>query len=89
MARARPATIDRFGRVLIPKRLRDAVGLREGTELEIVAEGRALRLVPREEGAVFKRVGGVLVITSTPTGDLVDAVERVRAERHRRMRGGK
>lgn len=39
-------TIDRAGRIVVPKPLRDALGLREDSELEIVADGGGLRLDP-------------------------------------------
>lgn len=50
-------TIDRAGRVVIPKAIREAAGLRPGTELEIVeqdgrvvleAASRPMRLVERD-----------------------------------------
>jgi AbrB family looped-hinge helix DNA binding protein len=53
-------TIDKAGRVVIPRALRDRVGLRAG-EVEIVAEGAAIRIEPvAGEGLV--EVGGRLVI---------------------------
>ena len=81
MARTKPATIDRFGRILIPKALREGAGLRAGTEVEIVAEGRALRLLPRDEGVLLREVGGVLVASGEAVGDLVGAVRRDRQKR--------
>jgi AbrB family looped-hinge helix DNA binding protein len=39
------ATIDKAGRLVIPKRLRDVVGLRPG-EVEVFAEGTGLRVEP-------------------------------------------
>jgi len=39
------STIDKAGRVVIPKALRDEVGLSEG-EVEIVADGTAIRIEP-------------------------------------------
>ncbi len=39
-------TIDTAGRVVVPKALRDALGLGPGTELEIVAADGALELSP-------------------------------------------
>ena len=54
-------TIDRLGRIVVPKALRDAMGLEGGTPLEIrIREGRLeieplatpMRLVPRGKGLV-------------------------------------
>lgn len=39
-------TVDRVGRVVIPKPLRVALGIGPGTELELVADGVGLRLDP-------------------------------------------
>src|SRR6266545_7775496 len=39
------ATIDKAGRLVIPKRLRDDVGLRPG-EVEVFADGTGLRVEP-------------------------------------------
>jgi AbrB family looped-hinge helix DNA binding protein len=39
------ATIDKAGRLVIPKRLRDHVGLRPGA-VEVTAEGTGLRVEP-------------------------------------------
>jgi AbrB family looped-hinge helix DNA binding protein len=39
-------TVDRVGRIVIPKRLRDALGIGAGTRLELVADGAGLRLEP-------------------------------------------
>ena len=81
MASTKPATIDRFGRILIPKAVREGAGLRAGTDVEIIAEGRGLRLLPRDEGVLLREVGGVLVVSVEPPGDLVAAVRRVRQKR--------
>jgi AbrB family looped-hinge helix DNA binding protein len=40
------ATIDRAGRVVIPKQIRDALGLWPDTELEITIDGGGVRLEP-------------------------------------------
>lgn len=87
MARTKPATIDRFGRILIPKALREGAGLRAGTEVEIIAEGRGLRLLPRDEGVLLREVGGVLVASGEAVGDLVGAVRRERQKRLDKVAG--
>ena len=44
-------TLDRFGRVLLPKPLRDRVGIRPGDDLRVAVEGGHLVLEPRATGA--------------------------------------
>ena len=87
MPRAKPTTIDSFGRVLIPKDVRDAAGLREGTEVEVTRDGRVIRLVPRDEGVLLATVEGVVVIVGEAAGDLAGAVQRTRATRHAKLTG--
>jgi AbrB family looped-hinge helix DNA binding protein len=56
------ATIDKAGRLVIPKQLRDHVGLRPG-EVEVTADGAGLRVEPLAGDALEER-GGRLVIPS-------------------------
>jgi len=62
-------TIDKAGRVVIPRAVRDRVGLTAG-EVEITADGAGVRIEPiaGEEGLV--EVAGRLVIP--PAGTTVD-----------------
>jgi AbrB family looped-hinge helix DNA binding protein len=53
-------TIDKAGRLVIPKPLRDRLGLRPG-EVEVTADGNALRVEPVTDEAV-EFVRGRLVI---------------------------
>jgi AbrB family looped-hinge helix DNA binding protein len=69
-------TIDRAGRVVIPKALRDRLGLTPG-EVEVTSDGAALRIEPIA-GADLAEVDGRLVIP--PGGTAVDD-ETVRALR--------
>lgn len=39
-------TVDRVGRIVIPKRLRDALGIGPDSQLEVIADGAGLRLEP-------------------------------------------
>lgn len=58
------ATIDKAGRLVIPKPLRDSLGLGPGV-VEVVADGNALRVEP-VAGASLERRDGRLVIVSAP-----------------------
>lgn len=56
-------TIDRAGRVVIPRDLRTRLGLVANTELEIDLEGDAIRLMPvRRAHRVAVERDGVLVL---------------------------
>jgi AbrB family looped-hinge helix DNA binding protein len=55
------ATIDKAGRLVIPKQLRDAVGLRPG-EVEVSAYGAGLRVEPVAGGESLEERDGRLVI---------------------------
>jgi AbrB family looped-hinge helix DNA binding protein len=54
-------TIDRAGRVVIPAEVRKRLGLTAGTELELVIEGFAIRLVRAVAGPELVRRGERLV----------------------------
>ncbi|MEX2606657.1 MAG: AbrB/MazE/SpoVT family DNA-binding domain-containing protein [Kiritimatiellia bacterium] len=59
-------TIDTAGRIVVPKKLRDAYHLRGGTPIEIVADGEGLRIrVPHNEPS-FVEKEGVLVQCGQP-----------------------
>ena len=54
-------TIDKAGRVVIPAEVRKRLGLAAGTELEMVVEGFAIRLVRSVAGPELVRWGERLV----------------------------
>jgi AbrB family looped-hinge helix DNA binding protein len=70
------ATIDKAGRLVIPKPLRDRVGLRPGP-VEVAVEGTGLRVEPIAGDEVEER-GGRLVI---PESGLVIGDDDVRTLR--------
>lgn len=73
------ATIDKVGRLVIPRPLRERIGLGGGGTVEIDIEGSGLRIRPvvgeglREEGdlLVIPRTG--VPIDDTVVGELIDA----------------
>ncbi len=76
------ATVDSGGRVLVPKPLRDALGLQPGTTVDISRYGAGLQLIPAGRTAMIVVEGGVPVATGeTEIGDddvfgLIDAGRR-------------
>jgi len=57
------ASMDSVGRVVVPKPLRDAIGLEPGSEVDITRYGAGLQLVPTGRTARVVLEGGVPVVT--------------------------
>jgi AbrB family looped-hinge helix DNA binding protein len=53
-------TIDKAGRLVIPKPLRDHVGLRPG-EVEVTVDGTGLRVEPLADEALEEREGRLVI----------------------------
>lgn len=81
------ATLDRFGRVLIPKPIRDNLGLQPGAELTIEDGDSQIVLKPTEQCVPVKVKNGVLVFTGQAQADLTKALQEQRSERLRRLAG--
>lgn len=75
-------TMDKVGRVVIPKPLRDQVGFGPGV-LEVTAEGAGLRLEPLAGDRLDER-GGRLVIPPSGEGIVDDAAVRALRDADRR-----
>ncbi|MDE2059235.1 MAG: AbrB/MazE/SpoVT family DNA-binding domain-containing protein [candidate division NC10 bacterium] len=78
-------TLDRFGRVVIPKDIRDALGLKPGELLKIEQTDDEVVLKPLREEPPIKVKNGVLVYAGTATGILMEAVRAHREERLRKV----
>lgn len=86
------STIDRAGRIVVPKAIRDAAKLRAGTALDIrLVEGR-LEIEPASLPVKLERRGKLLVavapaqqptLTAKDVGEAIDSLrdERIPAER--------
>jgi AbrB family looped-hinge helix DNA binding protein len=81
--------IDKAGRVILPKPVRDRFGLHAGSDLEIreTREGIVLRPVDQRPSLIKK--GGFLVYTGEipPGYDILKAIDEDRDERMRKAWG--
>jgi AbrB family looped-hinge helix DNA binding protein len=81
------ARLDRFGRIVVPKEIRDRHGLVPGSEVEVEdsPETIVLRVLSELPGLVEKE--GILVFRGRATGDLDSAIRPQRSERLRKTGG--
>jgi AbrB family looped-hinge helix DNA binding protein len=63
-------TIDRLGRIVVPKAVRDRLHLTPGTNLELTADAGGIRIVPVNSEPSLVRKNGILVHHGTETTDV-------------------
>ena len=81
---AMKTTIDKAGRLVIPRPLRDRIGLAGGGEVELELDGAAIRIEP-VGGSGLREDGGLLLIPASGTPLTAAAVrELIDADRHGR-----
>lgn len=80
------ARLDKFGRVLIPKGIREDLGIEPGDSLTIEERENEIALRPASEHPKLAIKGKVLVARVEPTGNLRRVVEKLRRERLSRLR---
>ena len=81
-------TIDRFGRIVIPKDVRDDMGLEAGAVLQIEKEGEKIVLQPVQGEPQVMEKKGILVFTGTALGDVGAALHEHRKSRLKKMSRG-
>jgi AbrB family looped-hinge helix DNA binding protein len=80
-------TLDRFGRIVIPKEIREGLGIEAGSVLRVEEREDEIRLTPLRDSPPTRVKGGLLVFAGEPAGDLLDSVKRHRDERAKRLAG--
>jgi len=64
------AKIDAVGRIVVPKPLRDALGLKPGATVDVSLYGRGLQVVPGSRTArLEKRQGRLVAVSKTKVTD--------------------
>ncbi|MCO6478396.1 MAG: AbrB/MazE/SpoVT family DNA-binding domain-containing protein [Phaeodactylibacter sp.] len=80
-------TLDKYGRILIPKRMRELLGITPQTQLVITEEGNKLIIEPVPEENPYEEKDNMLVFV----GELESAYERLieqdREERDNKILG--
>jgi AbrB family looped-hinge helix DNA binding protein len=76
-------TLDQFGRLLIPKEIREQLGLTIATQFTLAVQDGKLILEPLPQESKVYQSGTTLVVESEPIGNLETALEDLREERIR------
>jgi AbrB family looped-hinge helix DNA binding protein len=83
-------TLDRAGRIVLPKTLRDEMHLSPGDTLDLTVKGDEVTLRPRRVATPLKKERGVWVFhTGKPLADdeTAETLRNIRAQRQRRNAG--
>ena len=79
------AILDKFGRIVIPKKIRDDFSLRPGTSIWIEEGENEILLKPIEGEPCLIEKDGVLVFTGKLMGNIETKIEEIRKERSRSL----
>jgi AbrB family looped-hinge helix DNA binding protein len=83
-------TVDKAGRIVLPKPVRDELQLQAGDSLELEISGEEITLRPVRTKARMQRVDGMWVVTygePIPENMVEDTIEKVRRERDEQILG--
>jgi len=72
--------VDKFGRVGLPKVLRDELGLEPGEKLDVEEQPECLILRAARKRSIVTPKDGLLVFSGSAEGDLTQALQRHRRE---------
>ena len=79
--------VDKFGRIVIPKKIRNEHNLEPGTQVRIEEKDDVIILIPVRGEHSLQSKDGVLVYTGVAMGDIGEAVSRKHREKRARSVG--
>jgi AbrB family looped-hinge helix DNA binding protein len=82
-------TIDRFGRIVVPKEMRKRFGLMSGSQVEIDDSNEEIVVRHVSDRSPLQVEDGLLVFEGEATADLASWVSKVRENRDKRISGSK
>lgn len=77
--------VDRFGRVVIPKKMRQAIGIKTDTEVYLEKRDNGIFMIPNSLKPIVKEDSGIMVLCSEPLEEFSDFIDRNRQERIRKI----
>lgn len=83
--------IDKAGRIVLPKAVRDELQLTPGSSLELELSENGISLRPERKGRMYKKDGIWVFHTGSPmpAGLINETIQKVRTEREDRILGKK
>jgi len=81
-------TLDKFGRIVIPKKIRKDLGIQAGTEVIVEERGQVIYVKPVQDVPPLVVKEGILVYRGHAEGDLTRAVAAEREKRIGKLRRG-
>ncbi len=79
-------SVDRFGRIVIPKKIREDFNLESGTPIRIEKNEQSIILTPVHGEPNLRVKDGVLVFSGIPLEDFSDALAKHRENRIKSIR---
>ncbi|MBU4313759.1 MAG: AbrB/MazE/SpoVT family DNA-binding domain-containing protein [Actinobacteria bacterium] len=77
--------IDKFGRIVIPKKIRNDFGLKNNTEVEVEATSDNIIVHPKPSNPFVIDKDGILVVCSEPLESFTDFLQKEREDRMKRV----
>lgn len=88
MSDAITVTIDRVGRLVIPKEIREQAGIEPGMPLQVTCREGRIELEPKRRPIRIEKRGKLQVAVSVEAGEPLSRATVAAAQRKARQRGG-